>query len=554
MSFNLPFKSINEFSLHEVIQDGPYTIIVRGYQKNLKRDVLVKLLKPHSSAELKDRFDREARVYAKLNHPNIVSVYALGEIKNYLYIILEFIDGCSLKTMLENKSIPQNSVWDIAYYILDALKHASTKKVVHRDIKPANIMIDSDGNVKVTDFGLALISDEPNITKQQALIGTPAYMSPEQITGDVPDIRSDIFSFGSLLYEMIYRKQAFGHDNFSASINSILNDRPEMLDKKTDIPQDLSTFLEKCLQKDRDKRWNSIEEVLNAWQNLKGVLKSVDPGQNIKSLVLDLRTKTRQSEAETKILASVKFFKISRLLPVIAVLLILLVILFFPKETKIPQQESLPPDTIKVAEKSIAVDNDSLLTEQLTGQTDNKNVAVNNRLKTAKSTATAKDESADTFITKKPVVEKAILQLDIVPWAKVYLDDSLIDTHLVKMDFELQAARYTIRMEHPRFETEIQVVDLTPGEKKNVHWSFWEKTGFLDVQVRPWAEVYINNEYFDTTPFKKPLQLPAGTQVLELRHPALASYKELITIVANDTLVIKKNMNDKNGTVFEPAN
>jgi len=545
MSLNLPFKNINEFFLQEIIQDGPHTVIFRGYQKNLKRNVLIKLLKPHSSKELKERFNREARVYAKLNHPHIVSVFALGEIQNYMYIILEFVHGCSLKTLLEKGTLPHSILWDIGYHILDALKHSSGKKVVHRDIKPANIMIDIEGKIKVTDFGLALISDEPNITKQQALIGTPAYMSPEQISGAKIDISSDIFSFGSMLYEMIYQEQAFGKDSFSASINSILNDIPARLDEQNGLPAGLKAFLAKCLQKDKNERWASIDEALNAWQKLKNDLKSAEKKEDLKSLVEECSSKTFPDLADSKIFQSknpVKIWTVSATI----FFLFLFVIVFFPQEEKLPEQVPQGKNVLQQAD-----DYDELKADSVANSVKKSEIKKPARLQkeTTIINTPVVEENTDTL--KMISTEPAVLEFDIIPWAMVYINDSLIDSHLVKQSINISAAQYTLLMKHPKFPAEKKTINLNPGEKKVIHWSFWEKTGFLDLQVRPWAEVYINNEYFDTTPFKKPLQLPVGTQVLELRHPALQDYKELITIIQSDTLVIKKNLTTQGGIIFE---
>jgi len=545
MSLNLPFKNINEFYLQDIIQDGPYTVILRGYQKNLRRNVLIKLLKPHSNKELKERFNREARVYAKLNHTNIVSVYALGEIQNYMYIILEFVHGCSLKPLLEKKTLSQAIIWDVGNGILDALKHSSEKKVVHRDIKPANIMIDGDGKVKVADFGLALISDEPQITKQQALIGTPAYMSPEQITGGEIDIRSDIFSFGSLLYEMIYQQQAFGRESYSESINSILSDIPAKL-AEDDIPEKFKSFLIKCLQKDKDGRWASIDEALNEWQNFKNDLKSDETVDSLKLLVKDFSSETNSDSGDSRIFRTISSVKKAWLSVVIIPVLISFVIIFFPENKNIPALKAPVKNIVLGANDSIKLQPDSSV-DVLRESMGEKIIQVLKKEEII--TAPVKNENSDSMAIND--LEPATLEVDIVPWARVHINDSLIDTHLVRQNVSLKAARYTLVMEHPKFTAETRTLDLNPGEKKTIHWSFWDKTGFLDLQVRPWADVYINNEYFDTTPFTKLLQLPVGTQVLELHHPALENYKEIITIIQSDTLVIKKNLDTQGSIIFE---
>ena len=182
-SSQLPFKEIGQFTLQRVIQDGPYTMAVQSFQPSLHRPVFIKLLKPQiKNQELwLTRFKREARICARLKHPNIVDVYTIGEIQNYTYMAMEFVRGISLKELLEReKKLPEKPALQIVSQILQALQYAHQNKVIHRDLKPGNILLDIHGVVKLTDFGLAYLGEEFSVTLEGDILGTPAYMAPDR--------------------------------------------------------------------------------------------------------------------------------------------------------------------------------------------------------------------------------------------------------------------------------------------------------------------------------------------------------------------------------------
>ena len=214
----LPFTFVGEFRLDAVIQDGPYSMAVRGFQPNLKRSVFIKLLKPHIQHQQQwiTRFRRESQICADLKSPHIVDVYTVGEQDGFHYLVMEYVDGQSLAGMLEKQGyLPVAEALDITRQIVLALKTAHTHGIIHRDLKPGNILIDETGIAKLTDFGMAYLGEEPSITQQNSIIGTPAYMAPEQITGEAITPATDFFSLGATLYEMLTGIKPFGGENYS---------------------------------------------------------------------------------------------------------------------------------------------------------------------------------------------------------------------------------------------------------------------------------------------------------------------------------------------------
>jgi len=553
MSFNLPFNSIKEFTINELIHEGPYTLVFRGRQTNLKRDVLIKLLKPSGGDDLKKRFEREARVYARLNHPNIVSVFDFGEKEKYLYIILEYVHGTNLKILLANhKNLPFDIVQEIGCAVLSALEHAAKNNVVHRDVKPANILIDKEGRVKVADFGLAMIGDEPNLTQQQAMVGTPAYMSPEQITGEEIDERSDLFSFAALIYELLFNEQAFGSESYSTCINNILNETPQhLLNIDPEIPQEFLVFIKQCLQKDKDQRFINISTALKEWESIKN--DSQESAQNfltnrvIELSVLGTDKINFEKQGEKKEKAILK--KVLVLVVSFTIIIILVWWSYRNVESETPIINTKLDSTIiaKNDPTTHLAKPDSSTKDSMILTADGKNKST---LKTDDKIPAIKIEDEEIKAEKKEILT-ARLDLVITPWAKVYVDDVLIDSHLVKKQIPVLAGEHVLTFEHPRFETETQVVSFSPNELTQVQWSFWDKTGFLKIEVRPWAHVYINDEFYDTTPVNRPIRIPAGRKILELRHPSLLNHRELIDIKAADTLNLRITLKSNSGTVID---
>ncbi len=256
----------------------------------LDRKVALKIL-PSEFAEDKDRmsrFVREARSASALNHPNIITIHEIGESEGTHYIATEFIDGKTLNEFTKTNPLNFKSVLEIAIQIASALDEAHAAGIVHRDIKPDNVMIRASGLVKILDFGIAKLSEKnpanvssedataikPQATSPGMIIGTANYMSPEQAKGKDVDARTDIFSFGVLLYEMLSGKLPFEGESAMEMIGAILKDEPKPL--PADIPAEITKIIGKCLRKDRDERYQTIKDVLIDLKDVKQDLEFQD--------------------------------------------------------------------------------------------------------------------------------------------------------------------------------------------------------------------------------------------------------------------------------------
>jgi len=231
----------------------------------LKRNVALKFLVYHlcQNREFRSRFKREARAAAKLNHPNLITIHEVGEFRDQPFLAMQYIKGRSLRDVIIDGELSLKSIINLSIQICQGLSKAHETGIIHRDIKPSNILIDDDNRPKILDFGLATFKGTNKLTKTGSTLGTVAYMSPEQVRGEELDVRTDLFSFGVVLYEMLTGKAPYKNQNEAATYNAILNESPEPLQKfKKDIPNELSSIVNKALDKDRNTRYQSAEEIL----------------------------------------------------------------------------------------------------------------------------------------------------------------------------------------------------------------------------------------------------------------------------------------------------
>jgi serine/threonine protein kinase len=258
---------------------GAMGAVHRAVDPLIERDVAIKTLLPNMPPEIMDevreRFLREARSAGRLNHPNIVTIYDVGEQDGVAYIAMELLEGKSLQQILrETPRLPIDRVADLVAQIADGLDLAQRYKITHRDIKPANVMVSADWRAKLTDFGVAHVASS-SMTQTGTALGSPKYMSPEQVTGQPLDPRSDIFSLGSVLYEMLVGYTPFERRTDTtvfALMNRIASEAHvpvTQIDAK--IPAAFNTILDKALGKAADKRYQRAAEMASELRNYKGL-------------------------------------------------------------------------------------------------------------------------------------------------------------------------------------------------------------------------------------------------------------------------------------------
>jgi len=255
-------KTVAHYRIIEQVGQGGMGVVYKAEDTKLQRTVALKFLPLDvaSDDELRKRFINEARTASALNHPNICTIYSVED-GEQPFIAMEFVAGQELRELIiPNSKFSIDNCLTYATQIAEGLQAAHKKGIVHRDIKPANIMVTDDSLVKVMDFGLAKMQGQPALTKTGSTLGTIAYMSPEQARNEEVDHRSDIFSFGAVLYELCSGRQPFAGDYEAATLYSVVHEEPESLPDS--VPAELQRIVFKCLEKEVNKRYQSAEELL----------------------------------------------------------------------------------------------------------------------------------------------------------------------------------------------------------------------------------------------------------------------------------------------------
>ncbi len=262
----------DRYRVYERLGVGAFGEVYRGEDLRLSRQVALKRLRLEIIPEVdevnraRQRFVQEAQVAAGLRHPNMVTVYDIVHTDDYLIMVLELIEGPTLETLLAKRgrfALPE--AVQLISPVAMALDHSHSEGVIHRDIKPANVMIEPDGTVKVTDFGIAKIDTGATLTRTGYLLGTPNYMSPEQARGEELDGRADLFSLGCILYECLVGVKAFDGEHVTAVLLKIVGSELPPLDvESVGLPSELTPFFERALAKDRNERFESGEEMATA--------------------------------------------------------------------------------------------------------------------------------------------------------------------------------------------------------------------------------------------------------------------------------------------------
>jgi serine/threonine protein kinase len=270
-------KKISHYEIIEKLGEGGMGEVYLAEDVKLKRRVAIKFLSEHLTKNIDnvERFKREAEAAAALNHPNIVTIHEIAEENNQIFIVMEFVSGKSLRNVINEYKLGSEKIIDIISQISAGLFQAHQSGIVHRDIKPENIIIDKDARVRILDFGLAKLKGVSKLTKENSTLGTVHYMSPEQLEGKEVDNRSDIWSLGVVLYEMLAGDLPFNGDYEQAVLYAIQNEEPEI---KKSINASLNRVVRKALAKDQNARYQDVETFIDDLKKAAG--KTEKKGKN----------------------------------------------------------------------------------------------------------------------------------------------------------------------------------------------------------------------------------------------------------------------------------
>ncbi|RMG61495.1 MAG: serine/threonine protein kinase [Calditrichaeota bacterium] len=561
---------IKGYRIERELSRGPITTVYLATQSALERPVLLKVLNVQwqQEADLVARFRREARICARLKHPNIVTVLDFGTAEGAFYLVLEFIEGENLARFIErHHPLPWPVILAIGSQVFQALAYAHQQGVIHRDLKPANIMIGRDGVVKLTDFGLATINDLPGITEQGGTVGTPGYMSPEQAVGQPLTPASDLFSAGITLYELCTGRNPFLGTNFAQTIQNLLSLEPAPLaDLRPDLPEEWCRLVHHLLDRDPGRRPESVRTVLqmplfaeraHAPEILQQFLQAPEgftrPPSHVALASPGAETRTTEQTGAHQ--------RWALAIGLVGLVLIALWLALQPeKKTPTPPEkpidlsQSLPAETSAVT-GSLRGDGPSgagIRTQNhrqpsAGASAGNQNRAKQPPVRQPKAGSVSGNKAATPGQAKPagPATERQVpapstdfgrLWISCLPWAEVYVDGQHRGTTPLNDPLILPAGSHQLELKNPDYQPFQTVLQLQPGSTDTLRVRLKAATGFLMVQVVPWARVFVDGRLMDTTPLSEPIKLSPGIHQLRLENPELPPWEGRIQIAAGDTL------------------
>ncbi len=533
---------IKGYRILREISRGPITTVYLANQVALDRPVLLKVLNVQwrEEKDLIERFRREAKICARLKHPNIVSIFDFGESGKHFYISMEYVEGQPLHEFIRQRfPLPFPIVLYLAREILSGLAYAHQQGVIHRDIKPANILISNDGTVKIADFGMAMMTDLPGITAQGNAVGTPAYMPPEQALGKKPQPASDLFSLGVTLYELVSGKSPFQGANVAESLHKTLNETPPPLRKlHPEIPEWFSRLVESLLQKDPQKRPGDAarllreisrftriptEEQFLTYLDNPGAVQFEPPLPEVPP-VSEPRTVLRFYLTTIALLglAIVFVFWLKSKSPTLAPA--------FSNTDSLSQQAA---ETLLTSESPVPLEkSDSAGAASIPSTLQGKSPSAN------RQTSTPAPKSvlpADSIV---PATQQAArLFIICTPWAHVYIDGEFKDTTPLGEPLTLAPGRHLLELKNPKSRAYARrEIFLTPACTETLRVVLNPGVGYLMVYATPWANVYIDGTLKATTPLSEPLPLEAGKHLVRFQHPNFSAVEDTIEIFPGRTV------------------
>ncbi|HID93734.1 MAG TPA: PEGA domain-containing protein [bacterium (Candidatus Stahlbacteria)] len=470
-------RELSSFELIKELGRGATSTCYKARHKPSGKVMLVKILHPQFAEdhEILKRFEREAKIMSRLSHKNILKIIDFGKLNDSYFIAMEFVEGETLRDILKRRKLSINESKYVITQLCDALSYVHSKGIIHRDIKPSNILIEErTGTPKLMDFGLAHVKNLPALTMEGTLIGTPSYMSFEQVQGKNLDPRTDIFSLGLVWLELITGKKGYDGKNYGEIIKNILTKEPKGLHNlDTQVPEGIAKIMRRMLEKDKEKRYRSTTEIL----------------EDIRAL----ESKKYRARKQRPSWVTALLF-----IPIIVILA-----LFFQRfSSKKERPLFTGNDSLQYVEIISPIINDTS-TKQITNTTQ-----------------------------VKPKLLK--LSLNIVPYAKVYVDDKYVGESPPWLEVKFPAGKHKLLLENPNFPKIVKTIDIDRDEQLNIN--LFDELSYLHVIVEPWAEVYVDGELRGTTPIGKPIILTPQKLKIRLHNPYFKDFEKEYNFEKGDTI------------------
>lgn len=475
----------------------------------LEKRIILKTLDLDKSVDSTDlpRFKREAQILAKLNHPNIISVLDFGIFQNFVYISFEYFPSQTLREIINTKKLKNTKKIDLLKQASKGLAYAHHHNIVHRDIKPENILVDKNLRLKIADFGLALSGENTHLTHPASVMGTPAYLSPEQVSGEMITPASDLFSLGLIAFELFTHSNPIIGADLGQTINNIINfNTSKYNDLISQSAEESKDIIRNLLNPDPAKRYIPS-----------GLIKEEDyPVQ------ADLQ----------RPISKMLWFSIS-------IIMIALFIIFYNYSGTF----STPQKSIQILKQGP----DKQKKVQISEQNRNRQQMEESNLKTVIHKPDPIKKTGQNVIDNK-----ARLKIESVPPATIFINSEKIGSTSPNEPVELKAGSYQIILKNEDYPDYTQNIELKTAEQLTISINLNEHSGLMQVFAYPWAVVSINGKQYGQTPLENPIRLIKGLYTVALKNPGFEDFKKTFEINGNDTIIVQHNFNKQGfGTKIE---
>ena len=494
---NQNHKLFEKFNIIECLKKDDYTSVYIADHIYLGKKIILKTLNTETISDLLliDRFKREAKILARLDHPNIIKVLDSSRHKNTFYLSFEYFKSSTLHEIIKEKQLTNDQKCEILIQLARGLDAAHQASIIHRDIKPENILINENNHIKIADFGLATIINESILTNKSSIVGTPSYMSPEQIKGESLTRQSDLFSLGIIAYELFCGENPFLGKDINATINNILDfDEHKIMAGVAQLPQDISLIIKNMLQRDKKVRLKSASEILR-------LLKDETAPQKISF-------SGRKFESKTMMIAA----------SVIAAVITVFIFnnVFNSKGNPIEEQ----PFIIKDNDQPMKEDTARIIDSSLFSKQVAKTVIPDKKMQT---------------IAVRKAPPTGTLNVTSIPDADLFIDSQYIASTPLQDDIILATGVHSLGLAHHAYPNYHRLIKIEPG--KDVLWNVKLDTlfGYLNCNIYPWGEVYIDGKPIGQSPFQKPIILLPGRHMINVENPKFTTFTDSLTIVQKET-------------------
>lgn len=534
----------DRFIINPPLYVGQIATSYPAIQKSLNRKVLLKIIHPQwaKDQELRERFAREGQAIAAIDHPNVVKVYDLGWEGELPYLVIEWVEGETLKEKLRQGPLPQNQIIDIAKQLLSGLNAVHKAGLVHRDIKPDNILITDEGVVKLADFSLAGFLSGSAVTAHTSLVGTPAYMAPELLEGATYSPQSDLYSLGLVLYEALTGSNPFQVEDPLVALERHRTVKIGSLQGNAGVEPRLSHLIDWLLSPDPRQRPPSAEEALKTI-TYPFPISSPSPS----SVTLTFDQKSLPFSPKKKRLIK---WGIGALIVVLILTFGGIRMVMKSQPDKLSQQvinggrEEVPLSETMTDSRPIDAFNTSSGMENVT--TTHEEKIKDTKIPLASTEIGGKERHLTHLSEYQP---RPLAQLVIVvePWAEVWVNDSLLGITPLE-PVKLPPGTHHLRFFHPEFPPLERSLTLSGKERDTLRIALTSEFASLHIIAKPWGVLFLDGDSVSLLPREKPVYLAPGLHHLRVTHPRLGSWSDTLTFKARDRLSLTVNLMD--GTVI----